>query len=47
MDMVELDCMLDVIKAREKGNIGKSNLIKMDKKLNRRIRKIVDRYVPP
>ena len=47
IDMVELDCMLDVIKAREKGNIGKTNLIKMDKKLNRRIRQIVDRYALP
>ena len=46
MDKVELDCMLDVIESREKGNIGKSNLIKMDKKLNGRIRKIIDRYVP-
>ena len=46
MDRVELDCMLDVIQAREKGKLGKTNVLKMDKKLNQKIRKILDRDVP-
>ena len=46
MDRVELDCLLDVIQAREKGEIGKTNVLKMDNKLNRRIRKILDKDVP-
>ena len=46
MDRVELDCMLDVIQAREKGDIGKTNVLKMDGKVNRAIRKILDKDVP-
>ena len=38
--------MLDVIQAREKGKIGITNVLKMDQKINRSIRKILDRDVP-
>ena len=38
--------MLDVIQNREKGKLGKMNVLKMDKKLNQKIRKILDRDVP-
>ena len=41
-----LDCLLDVMQARELGDIGKTNLLKMDKKVNKAIRKILDRDVP-
>ena len=43
---VRLDCMLDVIQAREKGKIGKTNILKMDKKVNRSIRKILEKDIP-
>ena len=46
MDRVELDCMLDVIEAREKGSLGKVMVLKMDQKVNRTIRKILDKDVP-
>ena len=46
MDRAELDSMLDVIEAREKGSIGKTNILKMDQKVNRTIRKILDKDVP-
>ena len=46
MDRVRLDCMLDVIKEREQGKIGKTNILKMDSKVNRAIRKILDKDVP-
>ena len=46
MAKVELDCLLDVIEAREKGQIGKTNVLKMDSKLNCSIRKILDKDVP-
>ena len=38
--------MLDVIKEREKGGIGKTCVLKMDHKINRTIRKILDEAVP-
>ena len=38
--------MIDVIQAREKGKIGSTNVLKMDQKINRSIRKILDRDVP-
>ena len=34
------------MQARELGDIGKTNLLKMDKKVNKAIRKILDRDVP-
>lgn len=46
MDRAKLDCMLEVIQAREKGSIGKTNVLKMDQKVNRSIRKILDKDVP-
>ena len=46
MAKVELDCLLDVIQAREKGRIGKTNVLKMDKKLNHSMRKMLDKDVP-
>ena len=42
----KLDCMLDVIQAREIGDIGKTNILKMDSKVNKAIRKILERDVP-
>ena len=38
--------MLDVMQAREVGNIGKTNILKMDNKVNKAIRKILERDVP-
>ena len=38
--------MLDVIKEREQGKIGKTNILKMDQKINQTIRKILDEAVP-
>ena len=38
--------MLDVIQAKEQGNIGKTYILKMDKKVNKSIRKILDKDVP-
>ena len=38
--------MLDVMQAREIGDIGKTNILKMDNKVNKKIRKILDRDVP-
>ena len=46
MGRVKLDCMLDIIQTREKGKIGKANAVKMELKMNRSIRKILDRDVP-
>ncbi len=46
MDKVKLDCMLDVLQAREKGQISKTNVLKMDKKVNETIRKILDKDIP-
>ena len=42
----KLDCMLDVIQAREIGDISKTNILKMDSKVNKAIRKILERDVP-
>ena len=38
--------MLDVIEAREKGEITKTNVLKMDHKVNKSIRKILERDNP-
>ena len=46
MGKVKLDCLLEVIQAREKGKIGKTNVLKMDRKVNRSIRKILEKDVP-
>ena len=41
-----MDCMLAVIEAREKGEITKTNVLKMDHKVNRSIRKILEKDNP-
>ena len=38
--------MLEVLELREKGEIGKTNILKMDKKVNKAICKILDKSVP-
>lgn len=38
--------MLDVMQAREIGDIGKTNILKMDNKVNKSIRKILEKEVP-
>ena len=38
--------MLDVIKAREDGKITKANVLKMDHKVNRTIRKVLEKHNP-
>ena len=46
MKKAELDCMLDVLILRENGKIGKTNTLKMDKKANKAINKILEECVP-
>lgn len=38
--------MLEVLQLREKGELGKTNTMKMDKKVNKAICKILDKSVP-
>ena len=42
----KLECTLDVMQAREIGDIGKTNILKMDNKVNKSIRKILEKDVP-
>ena len=46
MKKAELDCMLEVLELREKGEISKTNILKMDHKVNKAIRKILDKSGP-
>ena len=41
-----MDCMLEVIAAREKGGISKTNVLNMDHKVNKSIRKILEKDNP-
>ena len=43
---MKLDCMLEVIQEREQGKICKTNVLKIDQKVNRSIRKILEKNVP-
>ena len=46
MGKVKLDCMLEVIQEREQGKICKTSVQKIDQKVNRSLRKILDKNVP-
>ena len=46
LDRAKLDCMLEVIQAREKGEITKTNVLGMDRKVNKSIRKILEKDNP-
>ena len=46
MNRVKLDCMLDVIQEREKGKMRKINVLKVDLKVNKTIRKILEKDNP-
>ena len=42
MQQAELESILDVIKARDQGQISKRNILKMDNKINKKVRKLLE-----
>ena len=42
MRQAELESIMDVIKARDQGKISKRNILKMDNKINKKVRKLLE-----
>ena len=42
MQQAELESIMDVIKARDQGQISKRNILKMDSKINKKVRKLLE-----